>query len=93
MSADSDPNGRARSTRVEVYTRPGCHLCKDAIAVVRQVCAETQTGWVERDINDDPDWLRRFTDQVPVTHVDGKPHDFWRVDAGRLRTALAADRS
>ncbi len=76
------------AVRVEVFTRPGCHLCADAIAVVERVCTEAGVGWVERDINDEPDWLRRFTDQVPVTFVDGKQHDFWRVDADRLRTAL-----
>ncbi len=31
----------------------------------------------------------RFTEQVPVTFVDGKQHDFWRVDEQRLRAALA----
>ncbi len=78
------------SPRVEVFTRPGCHLCADAIGIVSSVCGEAGVEWVERDINDDPDWLRRFTDQVPVTYVDGKPHDFWRVDAARLRRALVS---
>ena len=33
----------------------------------------------------------RFAEEVPVTFVDGKQHDFWRVDARqRLRAALAA---
>ncbi len=74
--------------RVEVFTRPGCHLCEAALAIVARVCAETGTTFVEHDINDDPDWLRRYTEQVPVTAVDGRPHDFWRVDADRLRAAL-----
>jgi len=26
---------------------------------------------------------------VPVTLVDGQPHDYWRVDQARLRAALA----
>jgi hypothetical protein len=28
--------------------------------------------------------------EIPVTLVDGKQHDFWRVDEARLRAALAA---
>ena len=28
-------------------------------------------------------------DQVPVTLVDGRQHDYWRVDEARLRAALA----
>lgn len=76
--------------RVLVLTRPGCHLCEDALAIVRDVCAETGATWGERDINDDPDLLRRYTDQVPVTFVDGSQHDYWRVDPARLRSALVA---
>ena len=30
----------------------------------------------------------RFGDDIPVTFVDGRQHDFWRVDETRLRAAL-----
>ena len=36
----------------------------------------------------DPALLRRWTDEVPVTFVDGRQHDYWRVDPERLRAAL-----
>jgi hypothetical protein len=49
------------SPRVTLYTKPGCHLCEDARAVVERVCAELG---------------------------EGRQHDFWRVDADRLRAAL-----
>lgn len=75
--------------RVEVLTRPGCHLCAEAIAVVRAVCAELGESFAERNIDEDPELRRRYTDQVPVTFVDGVQHDFWRVDADRLRRALS----
>ena len=74
--------------RVVVLTRPGCHLCAMATAVVAEVCAAEGVGWRTANIDDDPDLVRRYTDQVPVTFVDGVQHDFWRVDAARLRTAL-----
>ena len=32
--------------------------------------------------------LRRYAEQIPVTFVDGRRHDFWRVDETRLRAAL-----
>lgn len=81
---------REAEPRVLVLTRPGCHLCEDALAIVRAVCAETGATWGERDIDGDPDLQRRYTDQVPVTFVDGSQHDYWRVDPARLRAALAA---
>ena len=78
----------ADAARVVVYTREGCHLCAAAEAEVAQVCTETGDTWTRIDIDGDPDLRARFTEQVPVTFVDGKQHDFWRVDAGRLRKAL-----
>ncbi|OYO16058.1 NrdH-redoxin [Enemella evansiae] len=79
--------------RVRVLVRQGCHLCDDALAIVTEVCAETGTGWETVDIDGDPQLRESYTDQVPVTFVDGRQHDFWRVDPVRLRAALAGDAS
>ncbi len=75
--------------RVTLYSRQGCHLCDDARAVIERVCADLGTSYVEVDVDADPDLQRRFTEQVPVTCVDGRQHDFWRVSEDRLRAALA----
>jgi hypothetical protein len=32
--------------------------------------------------------MNAYADQIPVTFVDGRQHDFWRVDADRLRATL-----
>lgn len=88
--ARPDVPGLEQAVRVVVLTRTGCHLCDDAIAIVRAVCAETGDTWATQDIDADPELRRRYTDEVPVTFVDGAQHDYWRVDPERLRTALAA---
>lgn len=75
-------------SRVLLYAKPGCHLCDDARVVIAQVCAETGTSYDEVDITTSGDLLDRFGDQIPVTFVDGRQHDFWRVDGTRLRAAL-----
>ena len=75
--------------RVVLYGKPGCHLCEVARTVVEQVCTSLGVPWTEVDITSDPGLLRHFGEQIPVTFVDGRQHDFWRVDAGRLRAALA----
>ncbi|GAA2107361.1 hypothetical protein GCM10009841_27300 [Microlunatus panaciterrae] len=77
-----------RRPRVLVLTRPGCHLCEDAVAIISAICAETGDRWDEQDITGDAELTRRYTDQVPVTFVDGAQHDYWRVDPARLRAAL-----
>jgi hypothetical protein len=76
------------AVRVELLTRPGCHLCDDARAVVSAVAAELGVGWSETDITTDAGLLERWHDEIPVTLVDGAVHDFWRVDPVRLRNAL-----
>lgn len=74
--------------RVTLYSRPGCHLCEDARAVIEAVCAELGESFTEISIADDPALTERFGHEIPVTFVDGRQHDFWRVDADRLRSAL-----
>jgi hypothetical protein len=76
------------TARVTLYSRVGCHLCDDARLVVARVCADLGEDFEEIDVDGDPDLQDRFGDEVPVTFVDGRQHDFWRVDEGRLRAAL-----
>ena len=75
--------------RVVLYSKPGCHLCDDARQVVSAVCAELDVSWDEVDISRDDELTARYWEQIPVTLVDGRQHDFWRVDARRLRAALS----
>ena len=82
----------ARAERVVVLTRQGCHLCDQASAQVAAVCAETGEAYAVLDIDSDPELQRRYTEQVPVTFVDGAQHDFWRVDPVRLKAALLGTR-
>lgn len=76
--------------RVVLYGKPGCHLCEDARAVVEAVCADVGVDWTEIDITTDPELIRKYGEEIPVTTVDGRQHDFWRVDPARLRKALTA---
>lgn len=78
------------TARVTLYTRADCHLCDEARAVVAAVCAELGESFEEIDVDDAVGLPARYDDEVPVTLVDGKQHDFWRVDPDRLRAALRA---
>jgi hypothetical protein len=76
--------------RVTVLSRVNCHLCEVAIETVERVAREVGVGWAEVDVDSDPGLLAEYSDLVPVILVDGKVHDYHRVDAQRLRHALAA---
>ncbi|MCW2823045.1 MAG: glutaredoxin 2 [Marmoricola sp.] len=77
------------TARVTLYSKPGCHLCDDARAVIERVCAELGTSYDEVDITTRPELMSTYGEQIPVTLVDGAQHDFWRVDEARLRRALS----
>ena len=87
--ADDTTDERRRS--VTVYTRRGCHLCDEAIAVVRQVAHERRGVAVELvDIDTDPALTERYTIRVPVIAVDGIEIAEYQVAPEQLRAALSA---
>lgn len=76
--------------RVVLIGRAGCHLCDVARDTVSRVADELGVRWEEQSVDADPRLLEQWADQVPVTLVDGRQHDYWRVDEARLRSALSA---
>ncbi|MGN6677643.1 MAG: glutaredoxin family protein [Streptosporangiaceae bacterium] len=75
---------------ITLLSRPGCHLCDDARAVITKVAGELGVAWTERDITASDQDLKEYGEMIPVTLIDGVQHDFWRVDERRLRRALGA---
>ncbi|CAQ02638.1 conserved hypothetical protein [Clavibacter sepedonicus] len=86
--------GRMSATVLTLVGKPGCHLCDDARGVVTQVLEgldATRAAEVtleERSILDDPALADRFAEEIPVLLIDGRVHNYWRIDAERLRQAL-----
>jgi hypothetical protein len=75
---------------ITLLSRPGCHLCEDARAIIARVANDLGVAWAERNITESAEDLSEFGEMIPVTLIDGVQHDFWRVDEGRLRRALQA---
>jgi glutaredoxin len=75
---------------ITLLGKPGCHLCDEARDVIAKVADELGVRWEERDITRSAADAERYWEQIPVTLIDGVQHDFWRVDAARLRNALLA---
>ncbi|HYK28550.1 MAG TPA: glutaredoxin family protein, partial [Streptosporangiaceae bacterium] len=53
--------------RITLLSRPGCHLCDEARAVIARVAADLDVAWEERDITGSPDDLAEYSDMIPVT--------------------------
>jgi hypothetical protein len=75
---------------VTFVAKPGCHLCDVARPVVEGVVAEFPGAvtLVELDMMQDAALAERWSEDVPVVLVDGRPHASWRVDADRLRDRI-----
>jgi glutaredoxin len=74
--------------RVTLLTRPGCHLCDFAREAVARVQAATGASWTEVSVESDPELEREYGSRVPVVLLDGREHDYFRVDEERLARAI-----
>jgi glutaredoxin len=79
-----------RSRTVTLLAKPGCHLCDEAREVILRVTADLGVEFEELDITQDEALHRKYWEQIPVTLIDGRQHDFWHVNEPRLRQALGA---
>jgi len=75
-----------------LLTKPGCHLCEDARAIVDSVLADfgSATQLTEQNILDDSELQGRYAEEIPVLLINGRVHNYWRIDPERLREALTA---
>jgi glutaredoxin len=87
-STTDSATGQALILQALVYTRDGCHLCEDAIALLRRHGLSPKTV----DIDADPELRERYNVCVPVVVIDGRERFRGRVDERLLRRLLAAER-
>ncbi len=77
---------------VTVYSRHGCHLCESAektIESVREDLRKDLEFSVEILYIDGNEELEKlYGTEVPVIHINGAHHDFYRVDPVRFKTSL-----
>ncbi|KGA18625.1 hypothetical protein GM50_8140 [freshwater metagenome] len=79
-------------TTVTVYSRHGCHLCELAIETLLTLDKELNFQIDVIYIEDNKELIDLYSDQVPVIHIDGKHHDFYKVDVERFRSSLEKHR-
>jgi glutaredoxin len=75
-------------TQVVLYSKPECHLCDDARAVLERVRAEQPFELVECDIERDEALRRAYLERIPVVEIDGREAFQFFVDEAELRRRL-----
>jgi hypothetical protein len=76
--------------QVVLFSRPGCHLCEEAAALLRSLAGEYGFGVTEQDIESSIDLVRRYAWTIPVVRFDDDLELHAPIDERQLRTAIRA---
>jgi glutaredoxin len=75
--------------------KPGCHLCEDAELAIDRVLAtflaanpSVAVSMTQKNILDDAELAARYSEEIPVLLINGKVHNYWRIDEERFASAL-----
>lgn len=75
---------------VRILSRPGCHLCDRAKAVIEEAAVGFDVRIVEVNIQGDAELEGRYGWDIPVVFIDGHEHCRHRVDVDAFRRALGS---
>jgi len=70
--------------RIEIYSRPGCHLCDEAKEVVDRVGRRVPFNVSVINIDDDPEMQKLYGEQIPVVFINGNKAFKYHVDEAEL---------
>ena len=73
---------------VTLYTKPGCHLCEAAEALLARLAAEAPLTITTVNIAEDEGLLARYGERIPVVRV-GETELAAPLSEFKLRRALA----
>ena len=75
-------------TLVTMYSRRNCHLCEVAKEVVESARNEAEFEFEVVFIDGDVGLEKEYGEEVPVTLINGRRHDYFRVDRARFIEAV-----
>jgi glutaredoxin len=77
---------------VTVYSKPDCHLCVDAIEMLRGLQKEFDFDLEELDITADEELHRAYFERIPVVALDGEELCEYFVQESLVRERLESRR-
>lgn len=80
------------SPAITVYSKPDCHLCVDAMAILEGMREEFGFELREVDITSDDQLHRAYFERIPVVLLDGEELSEYFVDESALRERLESRR-
>ncbi|CAB4813498.1 MAG: thioredoxin family protein [Actinobacteria bacterium] len=73
---------------VTIYSRTGCHLCESAETIIENLKDELDFDLEIKLIDGNPDLEKLYGHEVPVIHINGEHHDYFKVDVERFKSSL-----
>ena len=78
----------ADKPHVVFYTKPGCHLCEEALREIARAGCAGQFTFEEVNIISDPELQRRYATEIPVVLIDGTHAFKYRLTAEDFKRAI-----
>ncbi len=75
-------------TKVTIYSRQNCHLCEVTKEGVDSARNEAEFELEVVFIDGDAELEKLYGEEVPVTFINGRRHDYFRVDRTRFIEAV-----
>ncbi len=79
---------RGQVAKLVVYSRPGCHLCSDAMVLLGELQQELGFELQELDISADERLERAYFERIPVVTLNGEELSDYFVEEAALRERL-----
>jgi glutaredoxin len=70
----------AQGVRVEIYSRPGCHLCDDAKEIIDRVRRRVPFALRVINVESDARLEKQYGEHIPVVLINGRMAFEYHVD-------------
>jgi glutaredoxin len=70
--------------RIDIYSRPDCHLCDEAKEVIERVRCRFPFSIRVINIETDPELEKAYGEQIPVVFINGNKAFKYHVDEAEL---------
>jgi glutaredoxin len=74
----------SNTIQIDIYSRPGCHLCDEAKEVIERVQQRCSFALRIINIDEDPGLLTAFGTEIPVIFINGNKAFKYHVDEAEL---------
>ncbi len=77
---------------IELFSRPGCHLCEEAKKVILDARGRHPFDFLEHNVEERNEWESQYGQEIPVVLINGKKAFKFHVPPQKLERYFAKKR-